>query len=141
MDGLIGDVADRADDRVDQDLTNEVAARRRLARAERERGESLVDRALRRISAVPITTWITFLVVAGSALLVASVLHPRLILNDSTPTGGDMGAHVWAPAYLRDHLLPHWKLVGWTPDWYAGFPAFQFYMILPSLAEIGRAHV
>ncbi len=25
--------------------------------------------------------------------------------STSTPAGGDMGAHVWAPAYLRDHLL------------------------------------
>jgi len=45
-----------------------------------------------------------------------------------------MGAHVWAPAYLRDHLLTSFRLTGWTPDWYAGFPAFQFYMVLPSLA-------
>ena len=22
---------------------------------------------------------------------------------------------------------------GWTPDWYAGFPAYQFYMVVPSL--------
>ena len=44
-----------------------------------------------------------------------------------------MGAHVWGPAYLRDHLLPHGQLAGWTPDWYAGFPAYQFYMVLPSL--------
>jgi len=45
-----------------------------------------------------------------------------------------MGAHVWGPAYMRDHLLPSFRLTGWTPDWYAGFPAYQFYMVLPSLA-------
>ena len=44
-----------------------------------------------------------------------------------------MGAHVWGPAYLRDHLLPHGQVAGWTGDWYAGFPAYQFYMVLPSL--------
>ena len=44
-----------------------------------------------------------------------------------------MGAHVWAPAYLRDHLLPHGRITGWTPDWYAGFPALVFYFPLPSL--------
>ena len=44
-----------------------------------------------------------------------------------------MGAHVWGPAYLRDHLLPQGRLSGWTPDWYAGFPAYQFYMVVPSL--------
>ena len=25
-----------------------------------------------------------------------------------------MGAHVWGPAYLRDHLLPHGQVAGWT---------------------------
>ena len=49
------------------------------------------------------------------------------------PSGGDMGAHVWGPAFLRDHLLTEGRLSGWTPDWYAGFPAYQFYMVVPSL--------
>ena len=44
-----------------------------------------------------------------------------------------MGAHVWGPQYLMDHLLPHFRLTGWTPDWYAGFPAYVFYMVVPSL--------
>nr|MBA2438545.1 hypothetical protein [Acidimicrobiia bacterium] len=60
-------------------------------------------------------------------------LQPHLLFADTTPTGGDMGAHVWGPAYLRDHLLPQGRLTGWAPDWYAGFPAFHFYMVVPSL--------
>jgi len=55
------------------------------------------------------------------------------LLMNTTPAGGDMGAHVWGPAYLRDHVLPHFRLSGWTPDWYDGFPAYQFYMVLPAL--------
>jgi hypothetical protein len=55
------------------------------------------------------------------------------LLSDTTPAGGDMGAHVWGPAFLRDHLLNHGRLSGWTPDWYDGFPAYQFYMVLPAL--------
>ena len=39
-------------------------------------------------------------------------LHPDLILKNTTPAGGDMGAHVWGPAYLRDHILPHFWLIG-----------------------------
>ena len=31
---------------------------------------------------------------------------PGLLIADTTPAGGDMGAHVWGPAFLRDHLLP-----------------------------------
>ncbi len=60
-------------------------------------------------------------------------LQPDLLIENTTPAGGDMGAHVWGPAYLRDHLLPHGQVAGWAPDWYAGFPAYQFYMVVPSL--------
>ncbi len=62
-----------------------------------------------------------------------SLFKPLLFL-DTTPSGGDMGAHVWGPAYLRDNLLTQGRLSGWTPDWYAGFPAYHFYMVVPSLA-------
>ncbi len=57
-----------------------------------------------------------------------------LIFDDTTPTGGDFGAHVWGPAFLRDHLLGSFRLNGWTMDWYGGMPAYRFYMVLPALA-------
>ncbi|MGB5759407.1 MAG: hypothetical protein WBM50_21005 [Acidimicrobiales bacterium] len=65
-----------------------------------------------------------------------SDLTGPLLFLDTTPSGGDMGAHVWGPAFLRDHLLPQGLLSGWTPDWYAGFPAYHFYMVVPSLAIV-----
>jgi hypothetical protein len=76
---------------------------------------------------------ITFLLVAGATLFLFQSLEPSHWFSSTTPTGGDMGAHVWSPAYLRDVLLPSFRLTGWSPDWYAGFPAFTFYMIIPSL--------
>lgn len=75
-------------------------------------------------------------VVSACVLFVFWQLHPGLILADNTPTGGDMGAHVWAFGFLRDHLLPSGQLSGWTQDWYAGFPAFQYYMVVPFLAMV-----
>jgi hypothetical protein len=69
-------------------------------------------------------------------LFVFVQMRPDLLLTDTTPAGGDMGAHVWGPAYLRDYLLPQGRLTGWTPDWYAGFPAFHFYMVVPALAIV-----
>ncbi|MCY4664847.1 MAG: hypothetical protein OXC00_09285, partial [Acidimicrobiaceae bacterium] len=63
-------------------------------------------------------------------------LRPWLWFLDTTPTGGDLGAHVWAPAYLRDVLIGELRLTGWTHDWYAGFPAFTFYMVVPSLLVV-----
>jgi hypothetical protein len=89
-----------------------------VARAERERWvRRFVDGAIVLICAV----------------FVFTSLHPADILSSAVPAGGDMGAHVWGPAYLRDHLLPELRLSGWTPDWYAGFPAYEFYMVIPSL--------
>ena len=65
--------------------------------------------------------------------LVLRTLNMELVWSDTTPTGGDMGAHVWGPRYLLDHLIPQGRLSGWTPDWYNGFPAYQFYMVVPYL--------
>jgi hypothetical protein len=98
-------------DRADEDYDEEADARRR--------------RMIR---------WgVDIVVLATCAVFIVLQLQPGLLVRNTTPAGGDMGAHVWAPAYLRDHLLPHLQLAGWTPDWYAGFPAFQFYMVVPSL--------
>ncbi len=75
-------------------------------------------------------------VVAVTVAFVVVNLRPWLWFDDTTPTGGDLGAHVWAPAYLRDVLIPELRLTGWTHDWYAGFPAFAFYMVIPSLLVV-----
>ncbi len=59
-----------------------------------------------------------------------------LVFDDTMPTGGDFGAHVWGPAFLRDHLLPSWRLNGWSMDWYAGMPTYRFYMVVPALLVV-----
>jgi len=59
-----------------------------------------------------------------------------LIFDETTPTGGDMGAHVWSPAFLRDHFLPNFQLSGWSMDWYGGIPLYRFYMVVPALAIV-----
>ena len=76
--------------------------------------------------------WIRVALVGISTIIAIKVIQPSLVFKDTTPTGGDMGAHVWGPAYLRDHLLP-WKLNGWSMDWYSGFPIYRFYMVVPAL--------
>ncbi len=92
----------------------------------RPAGESLVTPQRLRLA-------INIVLVAGATLFVIWNLRPGLWFDANTPTGGDLGAHVWSPAYLRDVLLPAGRLTGWSPDWYAGFPAFSFYMVVPSL--------
>ncbi len=83
-----------------------------------------------------LTTVVSVVVVAGAALFILLQLQPGLLVARTTPAGGDMGAHVWGPAYIRDHLLPHGRISGWTPDWYAGFPAYHFYFPLPFLLVV-----
>jgi hypothetical protein len=94
---------------------------------------SAMEQAPRPSSHAIMQVVVTAAAVGGAALFVLVNLKPHLLLANTTPAGGDMGAHVWGPAYLRDHLLPHGRITGWTPDWYAGFPALVFYFPLPSL--------
>ncbi len=95
---------------------------------------SAMGRGLRSLGRRDPQSWVSFGIVAACVLFTFTQLGPSNIFSVSTPAGGDMGAHVWGPAYMRDHLLPSFRLTGWTPDWYAGFPAYHFYMVVPSLA-------
>ena len=91
-------------------------------------GAAVAENRVRRI--------VTGVIVVGVTLFVVGNLRPWTWFLNTTPTGGDLGAHVWAPAYLRDVLLGDLRLTGWTQDWYAGFPAFTFYMVIPSLLVV-----
>ncbi len=86
------------------------------------------DRRARAVRAV-----VDVLVVGACVLFTLWHLQPDLLVEDTIPAGGDMGAHVWGPAHLRDHLLPRGQVAGWSDAWYAGFPAYQFYMVVPAL--------
>jgi hypothetical protein len=85
---------------------------------------------LRRIPPLPA------IILIATSLVILIVMNPGLILSATTPTGGDTGAHVFGPAYLRDNLLPEGRILGWSNDWFAGFPAFYFYFPLPSLVIV-----
>ncbi len=96
----------------------------------------VLGRAVARVGATSWETIATGVVVTASVLFVLATVQPRLLLTDNTPTGGDMGSHVWGPMFLMREALPHGQLNAWAPDWYAGFPAYQFYMVVPMLAIV-----
>ncbi|MEP6623439.1 MAG: hypothetical protein ABJC79_03280, partial [Acidimicrobiia bacterium] len=83
-------------------------------------------------------TWraLGVLVVVACCGIVLWTLDPRFLLRNTTPNGGDLGAHVWFPAYVRDHLLGDFRVSGWSNDWFGGFPAGQFYFPLPALVTV-----
>ncbi len=111
-----------------------------------EVGRDLWGRSSRRILRRPsnwiISPWPTerivqyltaLIIVGGCTVAMLQVVHLNLVFQNNTPTGGDMGAHVMAPAYLRDHLLPSGQISGWSNYWYNGFPLYRFYMVVPAL--------
>jgi hypothetical protein len=107
--------------------------------------DRIVRRAFRRPLRWALAPWpnerivrvVTAAVIVGSSVwAVVTAVHPRLIFTNNTATGGDLGAQVMAPAYLRDHLLPNLQLTGWSNDWYAGMPWYRFYMVLPGLLVV-----
>jgi hypothetical protein len=97
------------------------------------RRHPLLSRLTRR-SAWP--GWANLVVVAGVTLVALSQLHPSLLLANTTTAGGDTGAHVMLPAFMKSHLLTHGQLTGWDPDWYDGFPVYAFYFPLPGLITV-----
>src|SRR5450755_2944037 len=80
--------------------------------------------------------WANLAVVAGVTLVALSQLHPSLLLANTTTAGGDTGAHVMLPAFLKSHLLTHGQVTGWDPDWYDGFPLYTYYFPLPGLFTV-----
>jgi hypothetical protein len=149
------DTLTEVDDRVDPDvddglsLSGDPAAEPVL-----NRGDRLLERVLRR----PTNWWnapwtndrvmrlfVTVTALTITTVIVMAVVHfvpfpgagdRDLILDNTTPTGGDMGAHVWAPAFLRDHFLSNGQISGWTMDWYGGLPLYRFYMVIPAFAML-----
>jgi len=39
--------------------------------------------------------------------------RPNALFSNPTPIGGDMGSHYFTAEYLRNQLLPQWKISGW----------------------------
>ncbi|WP_117000754.1 hypothetical protein [Desertimonas flava] len=89
------------------------------------------------VATLVVTTFIMMRIVHFNPFAWANLGDDDLIFDRTTPTGGDMGAHVWGPAFLRDYLLPNGQLSGWSMDWYSGFPIYRFYMLIPALAIVG----
>jgi hypothetical protein len=80
--------------------------------------------------------WTNLVVILGVIAIALWQLHPSLLLADTTTAGGDTGAHVILPAFMKSNLLAHGQLTGWDPDWYDGFPVYTFYFPLPAVLTV-----
>ena len=70
------------------------------------------------------------LVIVALIYVVLNSLDLKLLFSSSLITGGDTGAHLALPAYLRTqgNLF---NLTPWYPGWFAGMPAYTYYFVLP----------
>src|ERR1019366_9178877 len=64
-----------------------------------------------------VLSWMDFFAVALVIVVTVWSMHPNLIFSSTLITGGDTGAHVVLPAFLRSqgdltHLTP------WYPGWF-----------------------
>jgi 6-pyruvoyl-tetrahydropterin synthase related domain len=84
-----------------------------------------------RMRAVWVQRALTLATFATIYVVLIRVLHLNLILSRTTAAGGDMGSHHYIDAFLRQQLLPHGRITGWAPGWYAGIPMLTFYFPLP----------
>jgi hypothetical protein len=73
---------------------------------------------------------ITVVTIAAVIVVTVSQLHPSLLFSNTTTTGGDTGAHIAMPWYMRS-MITHGHLTGWYPGWYDGMPLYTFYFTLP----------
>jgi hypothetical protein len=73
---------------------------------------------------------ITVLTIAAVIVVTLWQLHPSHLISDTTTTGGDTGAHIAMPWYMRS-MISHGHLTGWYPGWYDGMPLYTFYFTLP----------
>ena len=76
---------------------------------------------------------VAFSVVGAATLFVLWQLHPSLLLENAAPVRGDLPGHFRTAQLLRDELLPHGHITGWTQDWFTGYPVLTFYFPLGSV--------
>ena len=74
-------------------------------------------------------------------LFLLSHFPASLMLLKTTTTGGDTGSDNYLAKYLKEYLIPHGKLIGWSPGRWCGYPMFQFQFILPYLLMVLLSYV
>ena len=67
-------------------------------------------------------------------------MHPQLLVSSSLITGGDTGSHFAMPAYIKS-TGDIFNFTPWDPGWFAGFPAYTYYFVLPDMLAAFASYV
>lgn len=76
---------------------------------------------------------INLIILVSIIMFLLYYFTPGLLLLQTTTSGGDTASHYYSASYLKNHLLPQGKIIGWLQGNYAGMPLFQFYFFFPFL--------
>lgn len=85
------------------------------------------------LSSIAPDTRAAWLLPALAAIAVFLLLSPALLLQPNTPSGYDLGGHVYPYTQGLDLLRTEGRVHGWSHGWFGGFPLFYFYFPLPVL--------
>jgi hypothetical protein len=115
-------------------VADEEPARAVVSLEEDDQPRALWERAMG-WAIVALCTWLVFTIIDPAHNFTFHLSHFQFgdLFRNTTPNGGDMGAHVWWPKFLADNWFPKFRLSGWAPDWYAGFPVGEYYFPIPAL--------
>ncbi|MBW2995089.1 hypothetical protein KY312_01950, partial [Candidatus Woesearchaeota archaeon] len=84
---------------------------------------------------------IDIIILLAIFVFLLSYFKPSLILSDTTTNGGDTPSHITTAKYLKEYLLPRFKIFGWWPGAYAGMTLLQYYFPLPFLLIVFFSYV
>lgn len=90
-------------------------------------GEGMEERRAAGISRELI---IDILVLVMIWLFLLGHFRPELLVSPTTTSGGDTGSHNYLRQFMAESLAAG-RVIGWSHDWYAGLPMFQFYFPMP----------
>ena len=93
------------------------------------------------------------LIVAACAVVVLRIMNPGMRLwpiwtstsatcsRTRPPTAATWAPTCGGPSSSIDNWFPKFRLSGWAPDWYAGFPVGQYYFPVPGADDRGRSNL
>ena len=87
-----------------------------------------------------LASWVDAFAVVSVIVVTVWAMHPNLIFSSTLITGGDTGAHVVLPAFLRSQG-DLWHVTPWYPGWFDGMPAYTYYFILPDYFAVLAGYV
>jgi hypothetical protein len=75
-------------------------------------------------------------IILSLVLAAIGLISFRMLISVSPFLYGDHPVHYYTFSYaLQNSFLTHYRLIDWNPNWFAGFPALQFYP--PGLTLVG----